>query len=251
MEFNELLSDDLNFVLGRCPKDVRALLQEDYAVGHLYLAGGFIRATIAGERVNDIDLFGPTREKLREVAMQFALARHGRLHETDNAYTVLSPPRRPVQFIHRWTFGTPEALCESFDFTIAQAVVWWDGARWHSICSPRFYPDLAARRLYYTAPEREEAAGGSFLRMRKFVGAGYSIQAFSLGKLVARLASKVGRSGLASEGEEGLARVFTGLLREVDPLTVVDGVDLVDEHQVVLANFGEIPEAAKAAGQAG
>jgi hypothetical protein len=29
---------------------------------------------------------------------------------------------------------------------------------------------------------------------------------------------------------------MTGLLREVDPLTVVDGVELVDEHEVTDGN---------------
>lgn len=37
---------------------------------------------------------------------------------------------------------------------------------------------------------------------------------------------------LASDGERGLARVLTGLLREVDPLVVVDGVDALDEHEI-------------------
>ena len=32
-----------------------------------------------------------------------------------------------------------------------------------------FYPDLAARRLVYTAPVRDEEAGGSLLRVRKFI----------------------------------------------------------------------------------
>jgi hypothetical protein len=34
------------------------------------------------------------------------------------------------------------------------------------------------------------------------------------------------------DGEQWTARIITGLLREVDPLTVVDGLDVVDEHEV-------------------
>ena len=35
--------------------------------------------------------------------------------------------------------------------------------------------------------------------------------------------------------EPWLTQVLTGLLREVDPLRVVDGVELVDEHAAVEA----------------
>ena len=37
---------------------------------------------------------------------------------------------------------------------------------------------------------------------------------------------------LAKDGEEGLTKVITGLLREVDPLVVIDGVEAVDEHEI-------------------
>ena len=33
--------------------------------------------------------------------------------------------------------------------------------------------------------------------------------------------------------EGAVARVLTGLLREVDPLTVIDGLDVVDEHEAL------------------
>jgi len=33
--------------------------------------------------------------------------------------------------------------------------------------------------------------------------------------------------------EKRLTKILSGLLREVDPLIVVDGVDWIDEHQAV------------------
>ena len=225
--------------MSRVPKDIIALLKEHT----IYLAGGFIRATIAGERVNDIDLFGCDKDKLMALGKDLALSRKGRFHETDNAYTILSPPRKPVQFIHRWLFNWGKDLVSSFDFTIAQAAIWWEPSyhdekgAWTSTASERFYPDLAARRLYYTAPTREEAPGGSILRMRKFLKAGYSIQASSMAALIARVMEGVDEEklkGFMTDGkthEEAVAGVVMGLLREVDPLLVVDGFDLIDEHQ--------------------
>ena len=69
------------------------------------------------------------------------------------------------------------------------------------------------------------------LRVRKFLKRGYSIQAGSLAGVIARLVSSLDFRG--GYDEKDAAKVITGLLREVDPLRIVDGVELVDEHQAV------------------
>lgn len=231
-----LTAPDLHFVVGRIPRDVRSLMMRH----RLILAGGFIRSTITGEKVADVDIFGATNEALKLAALELTTARKGRFLETKNALTVLTPSRAPVQFITRWLFDNPAACVASFDFTIAQSAVWWepaaegaaDAGRWQSACAEAFYADLAARRLVYTSPDRNEDAGGSLMRMRKFLARGYSIQAPSMGSVIARLISRVNfDTGLAAQGEAGVARILTGLLREVDPLIVVDGVDVLDEHE--------------------
>lgn len=227
---NALTQEHLNFVLSRLPRDIRDMMKER----NLYLAGGFIRATILGERVNDIDLLGPDKEALHSAAKDLALSRQGRVHSTDNAYTVLASPRFPVQFIHRWLYDDPEQLLAEFDFTIAQAVIWWDGEHgvWRSRCADTYYPDLASRTLRYTAPKRAEDVGGSLLRARKFIAKGYILPAPQLAAVISRLTSGVEWQSLREHDEPYVARILTGLLREVDPLMVVDGVDLVDEHEV-------------------
>lgn len=231
----ELLPTDLHLILSRLPKDLHPFFVENQR--QLFLAGGFVRAVIAGERPNDIDLFGSSEQLVSGIAKDIALKRKGRMFKTKNAFTILAPPRVPVQLIHRWTFVGPVDLVESFDFTIAQVAIWWEGDQWHSFCSDRFYADLAARRLYYTAPIRVEEVGGSLLRMKKFLAAGYNIQTFSFGRFLARISSgvrwdafdkAVSELNAAESAEAYLGRVFTALLREVDPLTVVDGVDLED-----------------------
>ena len=124
-------------------------------------------------------------------------------------------------------------MVESFDFTVCMAAVWFDHAtqKWQSLTSDRFYSDLSSRRLFYTSPVRNEDAGGSLMRVRKFLAKGYNIQAPSLAAVVWRLMQGVHMDSGAFK--DSPVAVLTGLLREVDPLTIVDGCDLVDEHEIV------------------
>ena len=218
-----LSPSDLQFVLARVPKDVRKLMQDH----GLYLGGGFIRETIAGGVPNDIDLFGPSASVLELAAKVLATSRGGKNFATQNAVTVLAPPRVPVQFIKRWLYDDGHKLVESFDFTVCQAAIWF-ASGWQSLIADEFYADLAARRLVYTAPKREEAAGGSMMRVRKFLARGYSIQATSLAGVIARVAGGVRDFQQLDEGQR--AFVIAGLLHEVDPLLVVDGLEVANEH---------------------
>lgn len=113
-------------------------------------------------------------------------------------------------------------------------MIWYDAEtkKFRSIVHANFYADLAAKRLVYTFPVRDEEAGGSMMRVIKFVKRGYNIQARSLGGVIARVAMKVRNDGM-SHTETDFAQVVAGLLHEVDPLSIVDGVDLIDEHELV------------------
>jgi hypothetical protein len=203
----------------------------------LMLAGGFIRSVIEGSVPKDLDFFGPSKEVLENAAIKLAHAREAKLHYSENAITVITPTRTPVQFITRWMYANPEELVREFDFTICQAVVWWGPfpgtdiqPRWRSICSDDFYADLAAKRLVYTFPQREEAAGGSMLRVRKFLQRGYNIQPASLAGVIARLVKGIEKN-TAGLPEYELAEQLSFLLFEVDPLLIIDGMDVIDEHE--------------------
>ena len=229
--------DDIHRVLTFLPKDVLKLMR----IEPLFLAGGFIRARIANETVSDIDLLADTKDKCGAVAANLAAQRAVSLYRTRNAYTIIAPNRVPVQIIHRWLFSDPQALLESFDFTIARAVVWFDRTNlvWKSAVDKDFYEDLAARRLRYCFPDRNEDAGGSLLRVQKFLKKGYDISPEELGKVLARLVDKVKPdTGLWRMDERGKAKVFGGLLREVDPLTIIDGLRPSDESM----EEGQVPD---------
>lgn len=219
-----LIPEDLNYVVNRLPTDVRKLLK----TGQVYLAGGFIRSCIANEPTNDIDLWGRDAEQLKVTAQLFAGERKVRCMMTDNACTILTPGRTPVQFITRWTYHDPVKLAESFDFSIASAVIWYDlSGGWRSWCHDAFYADLAAKRLRYLFPARNEDAGGSMLRMTKFLGRGYRIAPESLAGLVARMNQGIRHDDFLQKDEGHQARVYAGLLREVDPLNIVDGCEVL------------------------
>lgn len=244
---NSLIDTDTAHVVRRIPKDVRDLLSK-YA-GTLFLGGGFIRSILAGEPVSDIDMFGTSKEHLEVIAKELQRARggkeHCRLHHTKNAITVVSIGRHTIQLITRWTFDSPEKVAESFDFTVCQAVISRAGTAkkdgWKSCVSDRFYIDLAARRIVYTAPIRDEDAGGSLLRSIKYVRKGYSLQVEALAGVVARLTGAVDQARLREGSPDELRMIYSGLLREVDPLIVVDGLEITDDHETPNADFG-LPE---------
>lgn len=217
-------------ILASLPKDVRDLVLEN----KLIIGGGYIRAKIAREKPSDIDLFGTSIEVLQECARQLASDRQARLYKTDNAITVLTVGRIPIQFITKWLYTDAQKLIESFDFTIAQACIHPSDGQWVSVCADEFYADLAAKRLVYTRPIREEAPGGSIMRVRKFLARGYWIQSDALAGVIARLVNKIRWDEIRNENEiqreEWTSKIIKALLREVDPLTVIDGVEINEDQ---------------------
>ena len=209
----ELLKEDLNWCLRRLPKDVFVLLKA--RENQLFIAGGFIRACIANEKPNDIDCFTIGKE-YSELYANLLKGDKYKLMETDNAYTVFGKGILSTQFIHKWCFDKPEDVLPSFDFTIARAIIWYDG-EWKSLCDERFYPDLAAKRLVYCSPKRIEEVGGSMLRVLKFYQQGYRIPLESLGAVIARIMTGIDRDRLEDNDEKDWAYILSGLLREVDP----------------------------------
>jgi hypothetical protein len=228
--YTALSPTDLRFVVSRIPRDVRQLMEK----WDLSLGGGFIRELISGGEVKDIDLFGSDKAKLRAALEELRHSREAlkgdrcRIHQSDNADTLFTQGKMPVQVIHRWTYDAHAKVAESFDFTVCSAVLWLNsgnGAEWTSCIHMDFYRDLAAKRLVSTHPVRNEDAGGSMLRIIKFVKRGYNIQMPSLGGVIARLTMDARFDSSIMSDETGRTKVLTGLLREVDPLIAVDGIE--------------------------
>lgn len=209
---------DLQWALRRAPIQLLAAMKR--MPGSVIVAGGFIRSVIANEEVHDIDVF--VSSPALGVALADILTENNRTKqvETQNAIT-LKCFKPVIQIITRWTYEQPGDVISSFDFTIARSAFWHDGASWVGMCDPDFYRDLAAKRLVYCCPVRNEDAGGSMLRVLKFYQRGYRIPLDSLAAVIARLASGLVLDDSMRHGdkidESRCAHVVTGLLREVDP----------------------------------
>lgn len=213
-----LNKQDLHFCVKRLPKKLKELMEKEEKT--IIIAGGYIRSVITGEAISDIDVFAGDR-KISESLTWKLVSNKWDLHKTDNAITVKSL-HIPVQFIHRWVYDNPLDVLKSFDFSICQAAIWYnrEEKKWTSQCSENFYLDLAAKRLIYLSPIRNEDAGGSLLRILKYYQRGYRIPLDSFGAVLARLLIAVRDEGYIDEAV--LAKIITGLLLEVDPAGFID-----------------------------
>jgi hypothetical protein len=231
MNTSTLSWHDLQWCLRRAPRPLLELLKRHGS--KVMVAGGYIRSCISNEHINDIDVFTSSEEQSKALALELVEGDEKRMKRTPNCYFVLGF-RTHIQFIHRWTFTDPAACILSFDFTIARAAFWWekkmvpaptdenaaaerDDGAWKTAADPRFYQDLAAKRLIYCSPVRIEEAGGSMLRVLKFYQRGFRIPLDSLGKVIARLVGGVNEDSYATRDEAQMGKVLSGLLREVDP----------------------------------
>jgi hypothetical protein len=176
----------LDKVVGSLPAFIHETLKK-YPVT---LAGGYIRAVVAGEEPKDWDLFVGTLSTAEMIVEDFQAISDQLVFKSPNAITFrFADGGRPIQIITRWLYDKPEDVVASFDFTIAQAGIWWDGA-WCSCCADTFVVDTQLEQLVYTAPVRHEDCAGSLNRIFKFVKRGYSIDAHNLSAVVARVAYK-------------------------------------------------------------
>lgn len=202
---------------------------DDWGVGKrdangIFFAGGMVRSAVAGEPVADVDISVATKEIGARLARYLEKVWNTKAYITRNAFTLRNPDGPDVQIITRWLYDTAPALVQSYDFTVCQAAVWWHGDCWVGVCSENFYPDLAAKRLVYTSPRRDEAPGGSIMRAFKYTRKGYYLDLPSLALLVDRLMAGVDRGRMERSGI-AQARVILGLLEEVDPaMTHLTGV---------------------------
>lgn len=225
----ELYKEDLDWCVKRLPNVVKAMMQK-YTT-KLSVGGGYIRSCITGDEIKDIDMF-VNSEEVAETIAKFICEDGPKYMKTQNAYTIFRKGSTNIQLIYRWTYEKPSRVIDDLDFTVCCAVFWYEDGKYQGKCHSNYYQDLAARRLRYTQPSRNEDVGGSALRILKYYNKGYKITLDSYGKIIARLV--MGLEGLRFDSwddtaehtnpnwtkEDQLAKVLIGLLVEVDPNTV-------------------------------
>jgi len=223
-----LEKQDLSFAITRLPKVLRDVMQHVDWDDRIFIGGGYIRAIVAGEKVNDIDVFVKSKADAELLSLKLADSKL-HIYKTDNAFTITNL-KPVVQIVFRWVFDKPEDVINSFDFTIACAVLFYRKNRWEGLVDTRFYRDLAAKRLVYRSPVRNEDAGGSALRVLKYYQRGYKIPLDSFGAVLARLLKDVDVNTIPEELREGkeeywksldaekkLGWILTSRLKVVDP----------------------------------
>lgn len=211
----ELNKQDLSWAVRLLPLPVKDMM-EKYGP-RLVLGGGYLRSTVSGEKPNDLDLFTRSPEESKIFADELGSVPGRKRYDTENAYSVRLPGQGFVQFIHRWTFQSPHTLLDSFDFTIACAAIWVNkSGKWTSLIDDSFYEDLAAKRLVYRSPIRNEDAGGSLLRLLKFQAKGFRSPLNSIAAVIARTL-KDWPDDIGTYAEYDMALEITKRLVLVDP----------------------------------
>lgn len=182
-----LLAEDLHAALTALPPNLKQAMEETGQ--RVFVAGGFLRAIVAREPINDIDVFSEATVDANLFMLKCVQTE--KIHTTPNAFSLDTKP--PIQIIRNWNFATARACIESFDFSICQAAIWYHLGQWNSACSDNFYPDLAARRLRYNDSNRkgESTPVNSAVRLLKFYERGYVTTGDSLARVI-RHVGKVG-----------------------------------------------------------
>ena len=207
---------DLNRVVRFLPSKIKSIMEQEFWRGKIFIAGGFIRDLVAGDKINDIDLF--VNNKAEAELLLSVLQGDKKVISTENAFTICE--RLPIQIIHRWTFQKPEEVLLSFDFSVCSAAIYYSDNGWEGICHERFYKDVASKRLIYLVPDREEAPGGSMIRILKFYKRGYNIPLNNLSKVVARMMKDAEDCYKHDDVEDSLKMYIDKALFEVDPLAI-------------------------------
>jgi hypothetical protein len=138
-----------------------------------WVAGGAVRRTLAGKGVSDsdVDLFFASAEQLAScrAALEAKGGKQKRESEHNIEYAVaIGESEYRVQFIRISFYSSPEAVIDSFDFTICQFVT--DGK--DVICGPYSLWDLSRKRLVV---HKITYAVASMRRALKYAGQGFTV----------------------------------------------------------------------------
>lgn len=171
--------------LAAIPQDVLSMLQE---LGPRAVVGGGFLRTMGSQVIHwegraekapkDLDIFtsgADLRLFIRDLhSRRYAGARYYGLdmHGESVSFDARSPGEVPVQIIGMFSFCDPLELMGKFDFSVARAVLWWDGAAWASAAHQCWETDIRMRRAWYCKAPNPI---GTLLRIERYVALGYRV----------------------------------------------------------------------------
>ena len=207
----EKLDDvDLKRVVFALPEKVREALRR--FPEEVTLAGGFIRAIVAGESTRDIDIFVKSEKKAKEVADEV-----GFKYEKGEQFLRCDCDGVEVQIVWRYTYDVPVDVPNDFDYTVCKACIYFskedtkqkEEPGFVGICHERFYRDIARKELVYICDRDTEQSTG-FPRLLKYTSYGYQIGPQSLAEVVVKtclsLDFEKGFQGLLTQLEEAFKK---------------------------------------------
>jgi hypothetical protein len=153
--------------LDRSVKLLRSSLDadKDRLPCQFWVAGGAVLAAIAGERINDYDIFSPHPQRL--IAILDATPAYKKGKSDDGFFQNYTDQfGNTIQIITRVSVASPSVIFEIFDYTIVCAA--WDGQTFY--CHDRFWQDVSTRRLVVNALPYPLK---SMERMAKYASRGY------------------------------------------------------------------------------
>lgn len=130
-----------------------------------WVAGGAVTAAVAGERINDYDIFSPHPQRI--ISELESQAEYVKGKSVEGFFTNFTDKYgNTIQVITRVAVESPRAIFEIFDYTIVCGA--WDGTTFY--CHDRFWQDIATRRLVVNALPYPLK---SMERMAKYSSRGY------------------------------------------------------------------------------
>jgi hypothetical protein len=137
---------------------------------NVVIAGGCIRDCLFGEKYNDIDIFGLTKEGLDKfVELNLSKVKGYRLVYFNDNLRTYKKGNVKVQIVYR-EYETLDSILDSFDFTVCQFM--YDGER--VLCNPDSLLDVYHKRIVINHIDSLFVLD-TFRRVQKYIQRGYSI----------------------------------------------------------------------------
>lgn len=183
--WQNLEQDDIKRVMFMIPDSIVDAMKRH--PGKIIIAGGIIRALVAGESIKDLDIFVPGQSEAEKWLDEVGLD-----YEIGDKYLTTEPSENfsyEIQTVWRYPFKEPWEIPEQFDYTVVKAAIWYDPGgkdkdpEFVGICHERFYRDIARRALVFCC-ERDTERVLSIPRILRYTQYGYSMDPKSMAEVI-------------------------------------------------------------------
>lgn len=249
-----LNSDHEYMALMMLPDELRQVFLMTKYSGRLFIAGGYITSVILREKIQDIDVFLKKDVDFtavvadiiltvadiacmnvwldrKQLSKDFPMGKEVRLYvgdtdtnvvlfETTNAVSIKFREHK-IQVIKSYASLSPNELLSRFDFSMGGAVIYTNDYGDYALpilrsnCLVEYYRCINQKVVNYRVPVRDEAAGGSYLRLQKFIARGWTATIAQHAKVLARTFKSMDNRKFSENEKEIAEAVETALLASI------------------------------------